>query len=124
MNYRNRPEAYNLPASEWRTYFVTHQPSEWIGNTQAEAIFGAIYGNDVLQLTRLTVLVPENINQVWVGGPNWSGRVYDEKGVQQFAFAPPGAVAPVAPPLPWENRDDALTVALRIEKKIDQLLAR
>ena len=74
---------------EWRVYFQTHQPSEWlpkdgIRNVAAEAEFEKVYGRDALLYALGTGLVPENGDPNFVGGSFVNGKhstrpVYEDR---------------------------------------------
>jgi hypothetical protein len=52
--------------SEMRTYFMTHQPADWMYNEKARAEFAKIYGEKALVTLDWDGTVPENNDPVWV----------------------------------------------------------
>lgn len=121
MIYRNRKEPFDIPNSETRDFFRSSPPSIWTASPEWCQKFEDIYGLDARIRAVDHNLVPENIDPAWVGGTNWSGKVFDEAG--NVAFKKP--VAEELPPPPWEQpgftglskgEDLILNAVLRLEQ--------
>jgi len=108
MIYRNQLYPYDiLGPSELRDYFITNPPALWRGNLDYEERFRKVYGDIALAHVRQTGLVPENIDPAWVGGTDWSGKIWDQHGrvAYRALSIPPGGMPGELPAPPWERPD-------------------
>jgi len=51
---------------EWRDFFMTHSPTEWIQNLATRDRFEALYGAKALVTLDYSGTIPENVNPAWV----------------------------------------------------------
>jgi hypothetical protein len=51
--------------SEWKDYFMTHAPAEWITDGEARDKFVQVFGAKALVTLDWTGTIPEHIEAIW-----------------------------------------------------------